>query len=151
MVSNDDIVAAARGWLGTRFHHQGRLKKTATHKGGVDCLGLLIGVAKEIDLRLSDGAPAIMLDRTDYTHHPDTGYLQSQLRRALVSIPIGGIEPGNILLLSVDHSPQHLAIISTLPPGMGIIHAYAPARAVVEHALDESWRRRIAAAYRLSH
>ena len=35
MTTGDDIVAAARGWLGTCFHHQGRLKRSAVHRGGV--------------------------------------------------------------------------------------------------------------------
>lgn len=149
-ITNDGIVAAARGWLGTRFHHQGRLKKTDKHKGGVDCLGLLIGIAKEVDLRLPDGSPAVSLDSTDYTHHPDTEYLQQQLLRALVPIPIGGIAPGNILLLCIDGFPQHLAIVSDMLQGLGIIHAYAPARRVVEHHFDGWWQARVQAAFRHS-
>lgn len=149
MSSNADVVASARRWLGTRFHHQGRLKRTESHHGGVDCLGLLVGVAEELDIRLPDGAPAIILDRTDYTHHPDTEYLKAQLMRVLETIPHDGISPGDILLLNIDASPQHLGIVSDLNPGLGIIHAYAPARAVVEHVLDSGWRQRIVAAYRL--
>ncbi len=42
----EQIAAASRSWIGTAFHHQGRTKKTTGHKGGVDCLGLLVGVAK---------------------------------------------------------------------------------------------------------
>lgn len=148
-IDNDAVVAAARGWLGTRFHHQGRLKKTAAHRGGVDCLGLLIGMAEELDLRLADGTPAARLDRTDYGHYPDTEALRAQLLKALSPIPAGGIVPGNILLLRIDGFPQHLAVVSGLKGGLGVIHAYAPARAVVEHVLDDSWRQRIAAAYRL--
>ena len=34
-----DVVAAAREWLGTPFHHQARLRGV-----GVDCVGLVIGV-----------------------------------------------------------------------------------------------------------
>lgn len=148
MITNDDIVAAARGWLGTRFHHQGRIKRTQAHRGGVDCLGLLIGVARELNFRLPDGSPAIELDQTDYTHYPDTAYLQAQLLRALVPIPMEGITPGNILLLRIDNAPQHLAIVSNMHDGLGIIHAYAPARSVVEHPFDRWWQERVQAAFR---
>lgn len=148
MTSNADIVAAARGWLGTRFHHQGRLKKNAAHNGGVDCLGLLVGVAHELDLRQADDTPIAALDRTDYGHYPNPNHLREQLDNTLNPIPIPGISPGDILLLRIDTLPQHLAIASDLPLGLGIIHAYAPARSVVEHLIDESWRQRIAAAYR---
>ncbi len=40
--------------------------------------------------------------------------------------------------------PQHLGIVSDI----GVIHSYAKARAVVEHALDPLWRSRIRGAYR---
>jgi len=34
MVNRNDIVVEARSWIGTRFHHQGRVKKSANDKGG---------------------------------------------------------------------------------------------------------------------
>jgi cell wall-associated NlpC family hydrolase len=148
MTTNADIVTAARSWIGTRFHHQGRLKKTAAHKGGVDCLGLLAGVAAELDLRMPDRTPLIAFDRTDYTHFPDTAYLRKQLKRLLYPIPVEGIVPGHILLLNIEQNPQHMAVVSGIGGGLGLIHAYAPARAVVEHALDDAWHRRIETAYR---
>lgn len=149
MTSNADIVAAARGWLGTRFHHQGRIKKTTTHRGGVDCLGLLVGIARDLDLRLPDGTPLAGLDQTDYTHFPDTDRLRRRLELALYPVPVKAIEPGHALLLRIESLPQHMAIVSTAGAHTAIIHAYAPSRAVVEHVLDDAWRQRIVAAYRL--
>jgi hypothetical protein len=150
MITNPDVVVCARGWLGTRFHHQGRLKKTVTHKGGVDCLGLLVGIACELDLRAADNTLLADFDRADYTHLPDTERLQQTLSSLLVAIPMGGIAPGTILLLNIDGRPQHMGIVSDLGRGLGLIHAYAPARAVVEHVLDTIWHERIVAAYSLS-
>lgn len=149
MTSEACIVAAARSWVGTRFHHQGRLKKTASHKGGVDCLGLLIGVAQELNLRLPDGTSLAAFDESHYPHFPDTHYLQQQLATILSPIGIQVILPGNVLLLNIDKNPQHLAIVSDVHGAQGIIHAYAPARSVVEHQLDDWWRQRIVSAYRL--
>ena len=60
-------------------------------------------------------------------------------------IPIGGIEVGDVLLLSIDTQPQHLAILGD----RSIIHSYAPARGVVEHNLDAWWQKRIVAAFRI--
>lgn len=148
---NDRIVQAARGWIGTRFHHQGRVKKTSSHRGGVDCLGLLIGVAKELRLEARCGTPLAALDDTAYPHSPDTIRLQQVLRSALQEIPVGGIEAGDVVLLRVEDSPQHLAIVSSDNERLGIIHAYAPARAVVEHALDTEWNSRIEGAFRYLH
>jgi NlpC/P60 family putative phage cell wall peptidase len=142
------IVATARSWIGTRFHHQGRLKKTGSHKGGVDCLGLLVGIADELDLRRTDGTRLASTDETDYAHQPDSKRLKSKLAELLMPIPVGGISAGDILLLRIDDNPQHLAVVSDMADDLGIIHAYASARAVVEHQLDSWWKARIEAAFR---
>jgi hypothetical protein len=138
-----DIVACARGWVGTRFHHQGRLKKTNAHKGGVDCLGLLMGVAEELDL------PFAGYDDTSYPHYPDTLKLRLALTQAMLEVEVEDIKAGDILLLSIEGSPQHLAVVSEMASDLAIIHAYAPARAVVEHILDDWWRERIVGVFRV--
>jgi cell wall-associated NlpC family hydrolase len=145
----DALVACARGWLGTRFHHQGRLKKSATHNGGVDCLGLLIGVAAEMNLVAANGQLFASADETDYSHQPDALRLRQVLSGLLAEIPPPDMAPGDVVLLTIDSQPQHLAIVSDFNAGTGLIHAYAPARAVVEHALDEWWRTRIVTAFRI--
>jgi len=140
----NQIVSAARGWLGTRFHHQGRLKKSENNKGGVDCLGLLIGISAELNL------PFTEQDETSYSHSPDTQKLREKLAHSLQEINISEINYGDILLLNIDGQAQHLAIVSDMADGIGIIHAYAPARAVVEHALDAWWREKIVVAFRVT-
>jgi len=143
------IVACARGWIGTRFHHQGRLRKTAEHAGGVDCLGLLAGVADELGLRGKNNEILSAADETDYSHQPDATRLRAKLVRLLEPVALGAIVPGDILLLRIEGSPQHLAIVSDCEEGLGMIHAYAPARAVVEHRLDGWWQDKIEAAFRI--
>lgn len=139
-----DITTCARGWIGTRFHHQGRLKKTNAHKGGVDCLGLLMGVAGELDL------PFTRHDDTSYPHYPDTQKLRLALAQAMREVQVEDMMAGDVLLLSIEGNPQHLAIVSEIGGEFAIIHAYAPARAVVEHILDDWWRKRIAGVFRIS-
>jgi cell wall-associated NlpC family hydrolase len=148
----EQIVACARSWLGTRFAHQGRLKRTQTHQGGVDCLGLLVGVARELDIHGKDGLPLAQLDETDYAHYPDTVHLRWQLSRAMQEFPVDQIQPGDVVLMSIDGHPQHLGIIAKPYTGMGytLIHAYAPARKVVEHALDDYWQSKVIAVYRVA-
>ena len=143
------IVTAARSWLGTRFHHQGRIKRTATHKGGVDCLGLLTGVARELELYSSTGIALISFDETDYPHQPDATRLRNRLEAVLTYIPLEAMQPADVLLLKIDGSAQHLAIITDCEDGLGIIHAYAPARQVVEHNLDSYWKAAISAVFRI--
>jgi hypothetical protein len=147
-MTNERIVACARSWLGTRFHHQGRLKKTDKHRGGVDCLGLLAGIASELQLIRAGGECLASLDEIDYSHSPDVARLKGRLSEILVSVDQKEMKPGDILLLRIDNNPQHLAIVSDRQDGYGIIHAYAPARAVVEHVLDSWWCARIDAIFR---
>jgi hypothetical protein len=161
------IVTAARRHIGTRFHHQGRLAKTEKHKGGLDCLGLLVCVADELQLRGKNGDLLVSFDARDYPHHPDTEELQRRLMRLLQKV--GDMQEGDIALFNIDGAPQHMGIISynVIPtkaeessisldcarddtPGFSLIHAYAPARAVVEHALDAYWQSKIVAVYRLT-
>jgi hypothetical protein len=143
------IVVAARGWLGTRFHHQGRLKKSAAHKGGVDCLGLLVGIAVELGLRDSKGNALVLYDETSYPHNPDSKHLAKRLSELLQRIPREQMDSGDILLLDIQGSPQHLAVASIEKGEYRIIHAYAPARAVVEHELDTWWQSRVVCVFRI--
>ena len=144
------IVDAARSWIGTRFHHQGRLKKSHNHKGGVDCLGLLVGVAGELDLKTPDGIAITDFDITDYSHHPDTDNLKTILNNILNTKTKNDIQPGDVLILEVDSNPQHLGIVSNYNKSLGLIHAYAPARGVIEHALDECWQARVSAVFSIN-
>ncbi|MGE0755119.1 MAG: C40 family peptidase [Alphaproteobacteria bacterium] len=145
----DRIVQAARGWLGTRFCHQGRVKKTASHAGGVDCLGLLIGVAAELQLCNHEGKPLMGYDERDYPHYPDVERLRHMLGSHLLPIHHAGIQPGDVVLLNIDGHPQHMGICCRLNGALSLIHAYAPARAVVEHHLDSWWNARIVSVFRI--
>lgn len=137
------MLAVARSWKGTRFAHQGRVKAHGTHKGGVDCLGLLVGVAQEL------GLPHAQADECDYGHIPDAVRLYARLCQLMQEKPQDTLAPGDVVLLKLDGNPQHLALVSDYGQELGIIHAYAPARAVVEHRLDDGWRAAIHAVFRL--
>lgn len=132
MIARADIVAAARGWLGTPWHHQGRLKGV-----GVDCVGVVIGVAGE--LGISD------FDITGYGHRPDSRELERLAGHLMVEVPVAEAQPGDVLLLDVDKQPQHLAFVTDV----GMLHAYAPLRRVVEHRRDAAWDDRIVAVFQL--
>ena len=132
------LVAAARGFLGVRFKHQGR-----DAAEGLDCLGLLLAVAHEVGLHVED--------ERRYGSKPDTEFLQQRLEAYLSRITSheSRITTGDILLLAIDGRPQHLAMVTDYPVAgeWGIIHAYAPARKVVEHRLSNDWKQKIAGVY----
>ena len=129
----DRIVVQARTWLGTPFKHQGRKKGV-----GVDCLGLLVGIAEELNLQDERGKPLAAFDALDYGHLPD----EKRLWRGLKSC-LSPNREGNIALFHIDGTARHLGIIARDKAYRTLIHAYAPARKVVEHRLDEMWESRI--------
>jgi cell wall-associated NlpC family hydrolase len=141
------LAEIARGYLGVRFAHQGRTKA-----GGVDCLGLLIAIAEEAGLEI-DGKQVAALDRSDYGTYPDADFLRERLETFLTPVPVSDMQVGDILLLAIDGRAQHLALVTDYPAEgeYGMIHAYAPARKVIEHRLDEHWKKAIAGVYRVPH
>ncbi len=130
--SGSDVVRTARTWLGTPYHHQGRLKGV-----GVDCAGLLIGVAHE--LGLSD------FDVAGYAPRPDGDSLRRLCDEHMQPIALDTARPGDVLLFRFDAHPGHLGILTAANQ---LIHAYLPRRQVVEHGLDAAWWRQVAAQYR---
>jgi hypothetical protein len=140
-----DIIAHARALLGVRFLHQGR---DAEH--GVDCLGLLLVVAEKAKLKFSGKHP-MEIDVPNYRTKTDTNFLQAQLANFLQPISLSAVRPADIVLLEINGSPQHLALLSDYPVAgeLGMIHAHAVARKVVEHRYDAQWRKVTRAAYRL--
>jgi cell wall-associated NlpC family hydrolase len=127
-----EIMRCARSWIGTRFHHQGRTKGV-----GVDCIGLIVGVAKELGLEVED--------RTDYSREPSNGELKKALIKYLVPCEL---KVGAVALFKLDKEPQHVGIIgaSCMVHGAwnySLIHAYAQARKVVQHGLDDFWKARL--------
>lgn len=137
------VVAIARAWKGTRYHHQARLKGV-----GCDCLGLIVGVAEEADLRDANGKLLAAYDETSYSKAPNGEYLTGKLEELLASVPLSEKRPGDIGLFLIDGNPQHLAIFTDFEGGLGMIHCYAQARGVVEHRLDEQWKSKLIKVYR---
>ncbi len=132
MATRRQILDEARAWLGTPFHHQGRVRGV-----GVDCIGLIVGVARGLGMAVAD--------RTDYARLPDghglAAALDDQMRRLAQTEP----GPGDVLLLRIRHQPQHVGILGE---GGTLIHAHAGAGRVVETPLAGWWGRRVLAVYR---
>lgn len=127
MITREAIVAAARGYLGVRYQHQGR------NRAGMDCAGLIVCVAHDLGVEVGDVC--------GYARTPNS----DSLRQAVESQAVRVATPrtGDILLMRFDADPQHLAIMTDV----GMIHSYAQARRVVEHSIDAGWARRIVAAH----
>lgn len=127
----DQIIASARGAIGTPFRHQGRVVGRA-----LDCAGLILHVCSELGISYTD-VPA-------YGHTPHRGLLEATLESQPVVYRVYEKQPGDILLMKFTGEPQHLAIYA----GGTIIHSYANARKVCEHDLTKEWDDRIVRIYR---
>jgi NlpC/P60 family putative phage cell wall peptidase len=144
MTLHNDIVVQARTWLGTPFHHQARLKRV-----GCDCLGLIIGVVDELDLKDKHGEPLAAYDEITYSKEPDGAYLTQKIAALLDEVPIENAQAGDLALFNMAGNPQHLAILTDYENALGTIHCYAQARRVVEHRLDDDWKNRLVKVFRL--
>ena len=132
MTTAADILAEARTWAGTPFHHQGRFKGV-----GVDCLGLVVGVGRALGLSQADA--------TGYPRQPDGAALLAGLDAAYQRLPLGQQKPGDIMVFRIRRDPQHLALLTERG---GMIHVHAAVGRVVETSLDATWSARVVAAYR---
>jgi len=125
----DRVIAAAREYLGTPFHHQGRQKNR-----GLDCAGLIECVARDLgySVPVHDG----------YARTPYNGLFEQRLSEYMIS----DVEkqPGCVILIKfMGMDPSHTAIYT----GKTIIHAYESAGRCVEHAYDKKWQRMTVRAY----
>lgn len=132
----DDIVHEARKYVGTKFIHQGRLLGA-----GVDCIGVIVGVAKSLNLQCHDVK--------SYSKMPHVNELLPELEKSLCPVDIDKIKPGDILVFWINRRtkiPQHLAIMTD----KGMIHTYQSVEKVVEHGLTKKWLRRLVAAFKFN-
>lgn len=134
----DEIVRAARSWLGTPYHHQASVKGV-----GADCLGLVRGVYREICGHDAEAPPPYS---RDWAEANGIETMLEAAGRHLVPVPAASLGAGHVIVfrLSAGMVAKHAAI-ATSPQTM--IHAMEGAP-VAEVALSSWWRRRIAAVYR---
>ena len=136
------VAQAARGWIGTPFHHRACVKQV-----GCDCIGLVHGVWREI------GGPAEIALPVYAPEGPGIGdgdVLVEGLARHFRAL--GGIPPttGDVIAMRMARSGpvQHLGIITSTEDGGRFVHAYSR-RGVVETRLSDHWRAHIVAAFRM--
>lgn len=134
----NDIVVAARGYLGTPYQHQGRIPGKA-----LDCIGVLVCAAWDT------GKLPRSFDVTGYGPVPDGHLLVHHLGEQLTPIPQAEMAPGDALCVALGRYPQHVGILGDYRHGgFSIIHAVGPLSKVVEHRLLFSDRMRFVGAYR---
>lgn len=142
MTTRAEIVAEARSWLGTPYHHQARLKGV-----GVDCAGLLIGVARNLGMVPPD------MDVSNYPRQPDGVSLLAACDRWMQRVDLRDLLPGDAIAVRFETDPQHLGILGDYrASGLSIIHS-ADQRGhvrgkVLEHRLMPFFEGRVVTGYR---
>lgn len=137
------IVEAARELLGAPFLHQGRSAR------GLDCVGLLVLVARRLGLRYRDS--------TTYGRCPNPRQLTDALSASCVRVDDPALvsppeeiwkqaRPGDVVAFWIARAglPQHVAIRTE----RGMLHTWANVRRVVEHGMTDHWRERVHSVWR---
>jgi len=125
------VVAEAKTWLGTKFHHEARVKGA-----GVDCLQLLVGVFQNVGL----------VGKIEIPHYPIDWNLHRDAERYLEGLFRYGHEipgpplPGDIAMWRFGRCFSHAAIVVEWPT---VIHAHMGANVRLENAEAAAWLMKI--------
>jgi cell wall-associated NlpC family hydrolase len=133
LITQELIVEVARSYADTPYHHCGRQKGL-----GVDCIGLVSGVATELGLTFHD-LPA-------YSRQPDGVTLINEFNKCLIRVPNDQLQCGDVMVFwfTKRNMPTHAGIRTPV----GMIHTYTSIGKVVEHAYNETWIKRLHCVYR---
>jgi cell wall-associated NlpC family hydrolase len=113
-VTRLDVVDCARSWIGTPYLHQHRVKGF-----GVDCVGLLIGVCREL------GLVDPSFDINGYSRKPDGTTLLARCSDLMDPVREDQVKPGHVLVIAFRDLPQHMGILGDyLHGGFSLIHAH---------------------------
>jgi NlpC/P60 family putative phage cell wall peptidase len=131
------IIAEARAWIGTPYHHQASLKGV-----GCDCLGLARGVWRAVIGTEPETPPPYSMDWAEATRAEQ---LHDAAGRHLVKIALDAWRPGDLLLfrMSATAPAKHCGIATGAET---MVHAWS-GYAVAEVELGQFWRHRLVYAF----
>lgn len=104
---------------------------------GMDCAGLIAHVFESVSVPYDD--------EQGYPRTPYDGVMQKNLAAQPSLERIPSLEIGCVVLFRVAKAPQHLAIYD----GERIIHASIDVGKVVDQRIDDAWRSKVVACYRI--
>lgn len=134
------MYASARSLVGLEFRHQGRTAK------GADCIGF--GWLLMAPVVLQFRGIELPKPRADYGRTPWNQKLRAEMILYLGEPVAGEPRPGDYVTLRWRGEEHHVAMLLPHPERpLGIIHADNRAAGpqgprVVEHGVDEAWRKR---------
>lgn len=121
------VVAEARRWIGTPYHHAADI-----HGAGVDC-GMLI-VRVFVDTGLCAAFDPRPYPADWHLHRSEERYLGFVFDRCR---EVDAAQPGDVVVFRYGRCYSHGGIITRRDP-LTFVHAYRPARRVVEEELAQN-------------
>ncbi len=121
------VIAEARSWIGTPYHNCADIRGV-----GVDCGMLLVRVFVDTGLCAPFDPRPYPVDW--HLHRCEERYLGFIFERAR---QIGSAEPGDVMVLRYGRCYSQGGIV-TKPRPLTIVHAYYPARRVVEEEIAQN-------------
>ena len=153
MSTREAIIACARGWLGTPYHHQASVKGA-----GCDCLGLIRGVWRQLYGPEPEAMPAYTRDWGNATGSETL--IAAACRHLKKLDDVRNALPGDVLVFRMRDGgvAKHAGVLSALPRFAplerdgstelaSMIHGQE-GLGVVEIPLGRWWLRRAVAAFR---
>jgi cell wall-associated NlpC family hydrolase len=123
------VLLAASSWLGTPYHHAGRVKGA-----GVDCLTLLAEVYHEAGLVEKVKIPYYPMDW--HLHRDAERYMEGLLSYTRELEVTATPQPGDIALWKFGRCFSHGAIVMNWPL---VIHAYVTKTVCYENVEQAAW------------
>lgn len=139
-----EVITEARTWVGTPFHHQGYTKALSNVKGGADCIGMIRGIAHNLDLCEVDVFSRRAETYMGYGKIPHPLKFLGALHEYMREIPVMELLWADVLVFRGKRYPQHIALITD----RGIVHSYEPNKKIVEHDINDKWWARRMFAFR---
>ncbi len=135
----EEIVAAARRWIGTPYRHQ-----ASRIRVGADCLGLIRGLYEEVTGRPADAPHPYAADWAE--HAGEERLLEAAETHCGPPLAFADALAGDILVFRwrEEAAAKHAGILSA---PRRFIHAYEQA-GVIESPLTPGWARRIVGVFR---
>ena len=139
IATRQQVADEARSWIGTRYHHAGRIKVkrdaagAIVDAGGVDCATLVACVYEAVGLIPVIDVPHYPPDW--HQHRKAERYLSTVLEHA-TEIDVANAQIGDLLLFRFGHVYAHGAIV--VDPGWPYaVHAAWRTRIVHEMRADQ--------------
>lgn len=143
-MKREEIVAAARQYIGTPFQDKGRRLGQ-----GLDCVGLVLCVAHDLGAVSKTGVALTRDLYNDYTAQPVGNFVHLKCHEHLIAKAVTDMRAGDVVTMALPSAPCHVGFIGDSPNGLTLIHAYSGGgKKCFEQLIDHAWKRRIVGCFR---